>query len=195
MINDAFVSALNQSLRALAPACNCSHDPTGTAEAIPLMRIDHSGEVCAQALYLSQALFARSAEVRSALIESAREEAAHLKWTCERLNELSARPSIFNPLWFAGSIGVGGIMSVLGDRPSLGFLAETERQVGQHLSGHLRVLPIEDRRSRGILRQMRSDEVSHAAAAELSGGYELPLTFRLGMRVAASVMTRMSGVA
>lgn len=155
----------------------------------PLLRVDHAGEVCAQALYLSQSLLARQPRVRVAMLRSADEEGGHLRLTADRLTELSVRPSALNPVWFAGSFLLGGLASAVGDRFSLGFLAETERQVAQHLAAHLRRLPVSDTASRKVLRQMRGDEVAHASVAELDGGAELPSAVRCAMRLASRVMT------
>lgn len=155
----------------------------------PLLRVDHAGEVCAQALYLSQSLLARNPRVREAMLRSADEEGEHLRWTSERLAELPAHSSALNPIWFAGSFVVGGVAAVVGDRFSLGFLAETERQVDQHLAGHLRRLPVVDVTSRAVLRQMRADEVAHASSAERGGSAELPSPVRWAMRLTAKVMT------
>ena len=157
-----------------------------------LMRVDHAGEVCAQALYLSQSVFARSPEVRSLMSRSASEEEAHLRLTKTRLDELGARTSALNPLWFAGSLAVGALAAMIGDRFSLGFLAETEIQVAQHLDGHLRQLALEDRDSRSALRRMRADELAHASLAIGEGGIEFPLPARIAMRATAKVMTTMA---
>jgi ubiquinone biosynthesis monooxygenase Coq7 len=156
------------------------------------MRVDHAGEVCAQALYLSQSVFARSPETRSLMSRSASEEEAHLRLTKTRLDELGARTSALNPLWFAGSLAVGALAAMIGDRFSLGFLAETEVQVAQHLDGHLRQLAPEDRDSRLVLRQMRADELAHASLAAGEGGIEFPLPARIAMRATAKVMTTMA---
>lgn len=164
------------------------------ASSSTLMRIDHAGEVCAQALYVSQAVGARDAALRSSMLRAAEDELSHLRWTAERLNSLSARRSILEPIWFAGSILAGGLASLRGDAFSLGFLAETERQVERHLDGHLRLLAVEDEGSRCILRQMRADEGEHAAWGEAEGARDLPLPVRVGMRLAAKVMTSASAL-
>ena len=154
-----------------------------------LMRVNHVGEVCAQALYQAQALTARTPDLRVRMQAAAREEVDHLAWTAQRLQELGDRPSLLNPLWYAGSFAVGVLAGRLGDARSLGFVIETERQVEQHLAGHLDRLPAADRRSRAIVEQMRADERRHADDAELAGGQALPAPARWLMRAAAKVMT------
>jgi len=153
-----------------------------------LMRVNHTGEVCAQALYAAQSLVARDAEVRERMSTAAREEEEHLAWTLERLRELDARPSLLNPVWFAGSFAMGMGAGMLGDRWNLGFVVETERQVEEHLTGHMGDLPFADAKSRAIVEQMRQDEARHGAMAEAAGGTELPLPVRGLMRMAAGVM-------
>jgi len=154
-----------------------------------LMRVDHVGEICAQALYQAQALASGDAALRDELTRAAAEEADHLAWTGERLRELGARPSLLNPLWYAGAFAIGYAAGKLGDRVSLGFVVETERQVEAHLTGHLEALPEADFRSRAIVAQMRDDEVRHGAAASARGAVELPEPVRRAMRAAARVMT------
>ncbi len=154
-----------------------------------LMRVNHVGEVCAQALYQAQALTARSDALRRQMLEAAREETDHLAWTQQRLAELGDRPSLLNPLWYAGAFGIGLLAGRLGDARSLGFVIETERQVEQHLASHLDRLPAADTRSRAIVEQMKTDEQRHADAAQEAGGIELPLPVRGLMRLAARVMT------
>lgn len=154
-----------------------------------LMRINHTGEVCAQALYLGQAAVAESADTRAHLLQSAREEHDHLVWCDARLREIDARPSLLNPLWFAGSYLIGAGAALFGDRVSLGFVVETERQVEQHLEGHLDRLPAADQASLAIVRQMKDDEASHALQAEQAGAAPLPAPLRVAMRAAAKVMT------
>jgi len=158
-------------------------------EAIGLMRVDHVGEVCAQALYEAQALGARDGTVRGAFERASREEVDHLAWTQTRLQELGGRPSALNPLWYAGAFTIGLVASRLGDRISLGFMAETERQVEEHLLGHLERLPPQDHASRAILASMKEDERGHAQAAAAMGGVELPAPARWAMRLAARAMT------
>ncbi len=154
-----------------------------------LMRVNHVGEVCAQALYASQALGARDASVKAQFDAAAREENDHLAWTEQRLRELGGRTSLLNPLWYAGAFGLGWLAARAGDSVSLGFVVETERQVAQHLDGHLTSLPAGDHPSRAIVAQMRDDETAHADAAMKAGGAELPAPVRGLMRLAAKVMT------
>ncbi len=154
-----------------------------------LMRVNHVGEVCAQALYQAQALTASSSELRQSMQAAARDEIDHLAWTEQRLRELGDRPSLLNPLWYAGSFAIGVLAGRLGDATSLGFVVETERQVEAHLAGHLDRLPAQDARSRAIVDQMRVDEGRHADAALTAGGKALPAPVRWLMRGAAKVMT------
>jgi ubiquinone biosynthesis monooxygenase Coq7 len=154
-----------------------------------LMRVNHVGEVCAQALYEAQALFARDEVTRAQFKQAGDEELDHLAWTAERLRELNARPSVFNPLWYAGAFAMGAIAARVGDQHSLGFVVETERQVEAHLNGHLSDLPADDVRSRAIVTQMRDDEIEHGDAAKKLGAAELPQPVRIGMRVISRVMT------
>ena len=155
-----------------------------------LMRVNHVGEVCAQALYAAQALGTRDPVLRAHFIEASREEGDHLAWTKDRLDELGARPSLLNPLWYAGAFGMGLLASRLGDRVSLGFVVETERQVEAHLATHLERLPEGDHESRAIVAQMKDDEAQHARAAEDAGAMQLPAPVKLLMQSAARVMTR-----
>ena len=154
-----------------------------------LMRVNHVGEVCAQALYAAQALGARDPMLREQFLKASREEGDHLAWTRDRLDELGARPSLLNPLWYAGAFGLGLLASRLGDRLSLGFVVETERQVEAHLASHLERLPEGDHESRAIVAQMKDDEAQHARLAEDAGALQLPLPVKLLMRSAARVMT------
>ena len=154
-----------------------------------LMRVNHVGEVCAQALYAAQAMGTRDPVLRRHFLNASREEGDHLAWTKDRLDELGARPSLLNPLWYAGAFGLGLVASRLGDRLSLGFVVETERQVEAHLASHLEHLPQGDHESRAIVAQMKDDEASHAKAAENAGAQQLPAPVRLLMRSAAKVMT------
>jgi len=154
-----------------------------------LMRINHVGEVCAQALYAGQAFTAQTDATRQALEQAAWEETEHLNWTERRIAELGGRKSLFNPLWYAGAWVIGAVAGRLGDPVSLGFLAETERQVEAHLDSHLSQLPAADRRSQAIIGQMKADEAAHAQAAVILGASELPLPAKGVMRVAAKVMT------
>ena len=154
-----------------------------------LMRVNHVGEVCAQALYTAQALATRDPTLRRHFEKAAAEETDHLAWTAERLAELDARPSLLNPLWYAGAFGLGLVAGRLGDRISLGFVVETERQVEAHLESHLDRLPADDHASRAIIVQMKEDEAAHAAQALQAGGIELPAPAKALMRAAAKVMT------
>jgi ubiquinone biosynthesis monooxygenase Coq7 len=163
--------------------------PPARALAAALMRVNHTGEVCAQALYQGQALTARDARARAALERAAEEETEHLAWTEERIAELGGRKSLLDPLWYAASFAIGAGAGLLGDRWSLGFLAETERQVVAHLEAHLERLPREDRRSRAILEQMKEDEARHATTAVHYGAADLPQPARRAMRLASGVMT------
>ena len=165
-------------------------DERGRTLAASLMRVNHTGEICAQALYEGQALTARDSAAKSALERAALEETEHLAWTERRIEELGGRKSVLNPLFYASSFAIGVATGLLGDRWNLGFLAETERQVVQHLSGHLERLPAEDEKSRAILEQMREDEARHATSALDHGGGELPEPARRAMRFASGVMTR-----
>jgi 3-demethoxyubiquinol 3-hydroxylase len=200
---DQWIAAADRALRTLAatpaasrpsPAAGVSKGESLAAdearEAVALMRVNHVGEVCAQALYDAQALAARSPELRAMFEQAAREEADHLAWTEDRIRELGGRTSVLNPLWYGGAFAIGLAAARIGDRASLGFMAETERQVEQHLQGHLERLPEGDAASRAIVAQMKDDEVRHADAATALGGAELPMPVRMAMRLAARVMTR-----
>ncbi len=203
---DQLIAAADHALRTLAsdprpsrvsPADAVLAPDPGTAlslrerrEAAALMRVNHVGEVCAQALYDAQALAARSPQLREAFGKAALEEADHLAWTQQRINELGGHTSLLNPLWYPGAFAVGLAAARLGDRASLGFMAETERQVERHLQSHLERLPAADTASRAIVEQMRHDEAQHAEAAIQWGGATLPFPARLAMRLAARVMTK-----
>lgn len=154
-----------------------------------LMRVNHVGEVCAQALYEAQSQFARDVRTQAQLRHAGEEELDHLAWTAQRLQELGSRPSLLNPVWYAGSYVLGAIAARMGDARSLGFVVETERQVEAHLNGHLSDLPESDQRSRAIVVQMRDDEVAHGASAQSMGASELPLPVRTAMRGMAKLMT------
>jgi len=163
--------------------------PAQRSLAAALMRVNHTGEVCAQALYQGQAMTARDSGARVALEEAAREETEHLAWTEQRIAELGGRKSLLNPLFYAGSFAIGAAAGALGDRWNLGFLAETERQVVKHLEGHLARLPADDRKSRAIVEQMRDDEARHATTALRHGGAELPAPVKAAMQASSKVMT------
>ncbi len=153
------------------------------------MRVNHTGEVAAQALYHGQAFAARSEKTREMLLHAAREESDHLAWCETRLSELQSRTSLLNPLWYVGSFTIGALAAAFGDRASLGFVSETERQVEGHIDAHLARLPPADSRSRSILEAMRADEIAHGAAARTAGGVELPAPARSLMKHTARVMT------
>lgn len=198
---DSFILRFDQALRTLAAPAHAARASPG--EAVPeaplaaqdktaaarLMRVNHAGEVCAQALYQGQALTARNASVRATLERAAREETDHLAWCETRLTELGARKSVLNPLWYAGSFALGALSGLAGDRWNLAFLAETERQVEGHLKGHLERLPQDDHKSRALIEQMKADEAQHAAIALAGGAAELPAPLKLAMRLASKVMT------
>jgi ubiquinone biosynthesis monooxygenase Coq7 len=155
-----------------------------------LMRINHTGEVCAQALYQGQALTARQEETRNSMARSAQEENDHLEWCARRIDELGDRKSLLNPLWYAGSFAIGAAAGLAGDKWSLGFVVETERQVESHLDGHLAEIPPQDRKTRVILEQMKDDEIHHAHVARDAGGAELPMPIRMAMKLTSKAMTR-----
>lgn len=197
---DRLLVSADTALRTLAGGAHAARPCPGAVgdEPLPpetrrtagaLMRVNHVGEVCAQALYQAQALTASTPELRRRMTAAAREEIDHLAWTEQRLQELGDRPSLLNPLWYAGSFAIGLLAGRLGDAASLGFVVETERQVEQHLAGHLDRLPAADTRSRAIVEQMRDDERRHADDARDAGGQDLPLPVRWLMRGAAKVMT------
>jgi ubiquinone biosynthesis monooxygenase Coq7 len=164
-------------------------DADARADAAALMRVNHVGEVCAQALYQGQALTARNPVNRRALAEAAIEEQDHLRWSAERIGELGGRASLLNPFWYAGAFALGAAAGALGDRWNLAFVAETERQVEAHLDGHLERISPADRRTRAVVEAMRADEARHRASAIALGAAELPEPVKLGMRAMAKVMT------
>jgi ubiquinone biosynthesis monooxygenase Coq7 len=197
---DRLILGFDRTLRTLAGTATSSRPVPGAAlpaseltaeetrHAAGLMRVNHTGEVCAQALYAAQALVARNPDIRARFASAAREEEDHLAWTQTRLAELNDRVSLLNPLWFAGSFAIGVAAGLAGDRVNLGFVVETERQVEEHLTGHIDELPDADAKSRAIVTMMRDDESRHGAMAQEAGALELPLPARELMRVAASVM-------
>ena len=200
-IGDRLLAELGHALRVCAgePAPSADN-PAGDAEdeirsgrdrelSASLMRVNHSGEVSAQALYRGQALVARDGGLKRNLLSAAEEEGRHLKWCEERITELNGRRSLLTPCWYAGSFAIGAVAGLMGDRSSLGFLAETEAQVESHLDGHLEELPADDVRSRRILEQMRADEVRHGQNAQDAGGEPLPEAARSAMRLVSSIMT------
>ena len=158
--------------------------------AAALMRINHCGEVCAQALYNGQSLTSRNPEVVAALRQASQEETEHLAWCERRINELGGRKSLLNPLWYTGSFAMGALAGALGDKWNLGFLAETESQVARHLQKHLEILPTDDAKSRAILEQMHTDETQHAQTALDNGAAELPKPIKAGMQVLSTIMTK-----
>ncbi|MGD9872514.1 MAG: 2-polyprenyl-3-methyl-6-methoxy-1,4-benzoquinone monooxygenase [Thauera sp.] len=162
------------------------------AHAAALMRVNHVGEVCAQALYQGQAIMSHNAAIRDTMQQASREETEHLAWTERRIAELGGRKSLLNPVWYGGALAIGMLAGRLGDRWNLGFLAETERQVEQHLKGHLDTLPAADQRSRAIVEQMKVDEAEHAETAVRLGAHELPAPAKAVMKLAAGVMTSLA---
>ena len=202
MAVDDLIFGIDKALRTLFVAASTLRSVPGSGEAEAdlsleekasagaLMRVNHVGEICAQALYQGQVLTCRDQEIRTALEKAAVEEAEHLAWTERRILELGARKSILNPLWYLGALSIGVVVGRVGDGWNLGFLAETERQVEAHLDSHLDKLPKQDVRSRSIVAQMKSDEQRHAETAVALGAKELPAPARQAMRLAARVMTR-----
>ena len=199
---DRFLSGVDRALRTVA-GVHGAHRPypaESIAESVStdvdrkrvagLMRINHSGEVAAQALYAGQALTARNAATQASMIAASQEETDHLAWCSTRIDELGGRKSILNPLWYAGSFAIGAIAGLAGDKVSLGFVAETEKQVGKHLDAHLKQLPAEDTRTRAILEQMSVDEARHGHHATQAGGEELPPQVRALMKITSKIMTR-----
>jgi len=197
---DRVLIAADNALRTLSGAVVPSRPAPGSGPArleeaaqrrhvAGLMRVDHAGEICAQGLYAGQSLVARDDRVRDALDQAGAEERDHLAWCAQRLAELDSRPSVLSPLWFAGSFALGLVSGAAGDRWSMGFLVETERQVERHIDGHLEQLPCDDARSRAILEQMRDDEAGHANAGESLGAADLPPPVKGGMRLMAKIMT------
>jgi ubiquinone biosynthesis monooxygenase Coq7 len=198
---DRLIREFDRALRAVAGVVHAERpspadgvadaplDQTPKAHAAALMRVNHVGEICAQALYQGQALTARRPESREALAQAAREEEDHLAWSAERIRELGGRPSLLNPLWYAGSFAIGAAAGLLGDRWNFAFLAETERQVEEHLASHLASLPPEDQRTRAVVEAMRADEARHRASAIELGAAELPEPVKRAMRLASRVMT------
>ena len=198
---DAAILAIDNALRTLfaphratrpcptVPEASTQLSPTERREAAALMRVNHVGEICAQALYASQALATKDASLRRHFEAAAQEETDHLAWTKQRLDKLGSRPSLLNPLWYAGAFGLGLVAGRLGDRVSLGFVVETERQVEAHLDSHLDRLPAHDHASRAIVAQMKADERAHADQALSAGGVPLPPPVQALMQAAARVMT------
>ena len=198
---DSAICAFDRTLRTMSNVATASRPNPAVGVAEPglseqekthsagLMRVNHVGEVCAQALYAAQSAFAKTPLTREQFQKAGEEEVDHLAWTADRLQELGSRTSLLNPLWYAGSFALGAVAAKLGDPVSLGFVVETERQVEAHLDRHLEELPPNDLRSRAIVRQMRDDEVAHAEAAADLGAAELPLPVKKVMQAMAKVMT------
>lgn len=201
---DKLIHSFDQALRSLVPGATTAQRsnpaqhmdaPLAVSEArhvAGLMRVNHSGEVCAQALYHGQALTAKLPSVRLEMQHAAAEEQDHLAWCEERLNELDSHTSLLNPVWYSLSFGMGALAGLAGDRYSLGFVAETERQVSLHLQQHLDQLPSQDQRSYQILQQMNTDELQHRDTALAAGGVELPLPVRMSMTAISKLMTSTS---
>lgn len=199
---DSLIIKFDQSLRTLfseaqsirpfpdAGLPDAALDENEIKLAAALMRVNHSGEICAQALYQGQALTARDSVVQKELQQAANEETEHLAWTSRRVHELGGHLSLLNPLWYGNSLVIGALAGLLGDKWNLGFMAETERQVGVHLQSHLEKLPEQDIKSRTVVRQMLTDEARHGDIAVQLGGAELPLPIKLAMQVSAKVMTQ-----
>ena len=198
---DSLLIATDGALRTLSGASHASRPFPNAPDTAPaldagerrlsgaLMRVNHVGEVCAQALYSAQGLSTRDPRLQQQFADAAREETDHLAWMQRRLNELGARPSLLNPLWYAGAFGIGLLAGRAGDKISLGFVVETERQVEQHLEEHLARLPLNDTASRAVVRQMKADEARHGANAQDAGAALLPAPLRWVMRRVAQVMT------
>jgi ubiquinone biosynthesis monooxygenase Coq7 len=202
MLNlDRFIVEFDKGLRTLLsqahsvrpyPDDQVAEAPLSEAEknrAAALMRVNHSGEICAQALYQGQAMTARDPAVQQKLQQAAEEETEHLAWTARRVHELGGHLSVLNPLWYTGSLAMGAFAGLLGDKWNLGFLAETEQQVGQHLQSHLAKLPPQDEKSRAIVTQMYTDEVAHADMAIELGGVALPEPAKMAMKLNGKIMT------
>ena len=201
MTLDECITNVDQALRTLTGGSHAARAQPSAADGADLtaeerrlsgalLRVNHVGEVCAQALYQAQGLTARSPQLRQQMQRAAAEEVDHLAWTERRLAQLGARTSVLNPLWYAGAFGIGLVAGWAGDRWSLGFVVETERQVEQHLAGHLDRLPSADAPSRAIVEQMKVDEAQHAASAEFNGAAALPAPVKLAMRLAGRLMTQ-----
>lgn len=204
---DTLISEFDKALRAVFVTAPTRRSMPGTylpeadmsesekRHAAALMRVNHCGEICAQALYQGQALSSRDPAVRRELEQAAWEETEHLNWTERRIVELGGHKSILNPLWYAGSLAIGVVAGKCGDTWSLGFLAETERQVEGHLQSHMARLPAQDRKSLEVLEQMKADEMRHAETAEHYGARKLPAPVRVAMKLSSKLMTRLSYVA
>jgi len=179
----------NKRVNPAADIVNPSLEEEEARKAAALMRVNHAGEVCAQALYLGQAITSHGESMRNVLHQSAQEEIDHLAWCQQRLQELNSHTSYLNPLWYMGSLGIGMMAGLAGDKWNLGFLAETEQQVSAHLERHLQKLPVADEKSRAIVKQMQEDEQQHANTAVNLGAHALPKPVQMAMRLASKVMT------
>ena len=198
---DKLIIKIDKALRVMAgvasaaspsPALTIEESSLDAAErrhSAGLMRVNHVGEVCAQALYVAQGQFSQNNDLRQKFAQAAREEEDHLTWTTQRLAELGARPSILNPLWYTGAYVLGAVAARLGDARSLGFVVETERQVEMHLESHLSTLPSQDRKSRAIVEKMRLDEIAHGATAQSMGAAPMPVPIQKTMKAMAEIMT------
>jgi 3-demethoxyubiquinol 3-hydroxylase len=199
---DRFIAAVDQAARTVLARSSSTrpypaeglpetvHSDRDRRHVAALMRVNHAGEVAAQALYQGQALVAGRQQTRQALLDAGREETDHLAWCSQRITELGGRTSVLSPLWYGGSFAIGVIAALASDRASLGFVAETERQVVDHLQSHLRQLPEDDRRTKAIIEQMSDDEARHGQDALLAGGMVLPEPARRLMRMTSKLMTR-----
>lgn len=198
---DDFITGIDKVVRVVSgvasasrpnPAARIADNVLDDAErrhSAGLMRVNHVGEVCAQALYDAQGRFARTEELKQQFHKAGREEEDHLAWTAQRLQELGSHTSLLNPLWYAGAYAIGAVAARVGDAQSLGFVVETERQVEAHLASHMNALPLHDEKSRAIVEQMRVDEIAHGAAAQSLGASEMSVAVRSAMRAMAKVMT------
>lgn len=203
---DQLLTEIDTALRTLLPPKKRSCDRPSPAEGLEetalsptekkhvagLMRVNHAGEVCAQALYQGQALTAHLSKIKKQMADAAAEEVDHLAWCEQRLDELGSEPGVLNPFWYAGSFVLGALAGLAGDKVSLGFVAETEYQVSAHLKKHLQKLPAQDEKSRAILNQMQEDEIQHAEGAKKAGGIDLPKPIKKLMQLTSKLMTRTS---
>lgn len=202
MLTDKLINTFDTGLRTLFASAQSARtrpdahieepalDDSSKQHAAALMRINHVGEVCAQALYSGQALTSKNPQIVKALEHAAAEEIDHLAWCESRINELGGRKSMLNPLWYAGSFTLGAVAGTLGEKWNLGFLAETENQVSAHLQNHLQQLSDADLKTRTIVNQMQQDEAAHASEAKALGASELPTPIKAGMKIASKIMTK-----
>lgn len=200
--SDSLIALLDKSLRVIAGVAaesraspakyineNNALNENERRHSAALMRVNHVGEVCAQALYQAQGLFSHNPELKQQFMQAGKEEEDHLAWTAGRVKELGSHPSLLNPLWYAGAFALGTVAAKIGDKTSLSLVVETEKQVEAHLNNHLDSLPINDAKSRAIVEQMREDEIKHGAAAQTLGAAELPMPVKKLMTGMAKVMT------